>query len=95
MDFAAFRKSLAEAAPPTGLSAAAQGLWWQGKGDWQEAHRAAQQQADAEGAWVHAHLHRVEGDLSNARFWYARAGRPASTAPFEEEWEEIAKTLLG
>ncbi len=94
MDFANFTKSLKEAAPPEGLSLAAQGLWWQRKGDWQKAHRCAQQQPDAGGAWVHAYLHRVEGDLSNASFWYGRAGRAVSTAPFDEEWDEIARALL-
>jgi hypothetical protein len=55
----------------------------------------AQKQADAEGAWAHAYLHRVEGDLRNAGGWYSRAGRPASTAPLKEEWETIARALLG
>jgi hypothetical protein len=95
MDFADFKRSLVEAAPPESLSLAAQGLWWQAKGDWQKAHRSAQQQSDAEGAWVHAYLHRVEGDLSNASGWYRRAGRPVSTARLEEEWEQIARALLG
>ncbi len=95
MDFAEFKRSLGEAAPPKGVPLAAEGLWWQAKGDWQKAHRCAQQQANAEGAWVHAYLHRVEGDLSNAGGWYRRAGRPVSTAPLEEEWEAIAKALLG
>ena len=59
-----------------------------------EAHRLAQAQDDKTGAWVHAHLHRVEGDLSNAGYWYRRAGRPESTAPLKEEWEAIAVALL-
>ena len=95
MDFEGYKASVAGDAPPAGLSLAAQALWWEKKGDWHLAHQCAQQQADAEGAWAHAYLHRVEGDLRNAGGWYGRAGRPASTAPLSEEWETIARALLG
>ena len=74
---------------------AAHALWWEAKGDWQQAHQCAQQQPDPEGAWAHAYLHRVEGDLGNASGWYGRAGRPVSTAPLIEEWETIARALIG
>ena len=94
MDLEAFKATLRDAAPPAGLSDAVLGLWHDAKGDWDEAHRCAQRQDDADGAWVHAYLHRVEGDLSNAGYWYRRAGRPASTAPLEQEWAEIAAALL-
>jgi hypothetical protein len=95
MDFAAYKNSIAGDAPRAGLGMAAQALWWAAKGDWHLAHRCAQQQADAEGAWVHAYLHRIEGDLTNAGGWYRRAGRPLSTAPVHEEWETIARALSG
>ena len=95
MDFETYKGSLAEDAPPAGLSLAAQALWWEAKGDWHQAHQCAQAQADAEGAWAHAYLHRVEGDLRNAGGWYGRSGRPVSTAPLKEEWETIARALLG
>jgi len=95
MEFETYKASLTQPAPPDGLSMAAQALWWQAKGDWHLAHQYAQQQADAEGAWAHAYLHRVEGDLSNAGGWYHRAGKTPSTAPLEEEWETIARALLG
>jgi len=95
MDFATYKDSLADDAPPEGLSMAAQALWWEAKGDWHLAHQCAQNQADAEGARAHAYLHRVEGDLSNAGGWYRRAGRPLSTASLQEEWETIARSLLG
>jgi hypothetical protein len=94
MDFEAYRGSLAQDEPPEGLSMAAQALWWEAKGDWQRAHQCAQKQPDPEGAWAHAYLHRVEGDLSNAGGWYGRAGRPLSTAPLNEEWETIARALV-
>ena len=75
MDFETYKNSLAQDAPPEGLSSAVQALWWEAKGDWHQAHQCAQEQADAEGAWAHAYLHRVEGDLRNAGGWYSRAGR--------------------
>ena len=95
MDFETYRRSLALDVPPEGLSMAAQALWWEAKGDWHQAHQCAQKQADSEGAWAHAYLHRVEGDLSNAGGWYRRAGRRLATAPLKEEWEAIARALLG
>ena len=95
MDFETYKNSLAQDAPPEGLSPAVQALWWEAKGDWHQAHQCAQEQADAEGAWAHAYLHRVEGDLRNAGGWYGRSGRPVSTAPLKEEWETIARALLG
>jgi hypothetical protein len=94
MDIAVFKQSLSAAAPPPGLGHAIEGLWWDAKGDWNKAHECAQAQEDAIGAWVHAYLHRVEGDLSNAGYWYRRAGKPASSAPLAEEWAEIATALL-
>ena len=96
MDFASFKDSFAAAAPPAGLSHAVEALWWDAKGDWAKAHHCAQQQeGDAEGCWVHAYLHRKEGDLSNAGYWYRRAERPPASTTLEEEWETIARSLVG
>ena len=97
MDFDTYQASLSQEMPPEGLSLAAQALWWEAKGDWHLAHQCAQKQEDAEGAWAHAYLHRVEGDLRNAGGWYGRAGRPmpSTTVPLKEEWETIARALLG
>lgn len=94
MTYTEFRESLAQDAPPDGLSQALQALWYDAKGDWGNAHTLAQAQDDAEGAWVHAYLHRVEGDLSNAGYWYRRANRPPASIALEDEWVEIAQTLL-
>ena len=94
MDLEAFRASLTDAPPPPGLSRALEALWHEAKGDWDKAHRLAQTVDDAEGAWVHAYLHRVEGDLSNAAYWYGRAQRPAAEGPESEEWAAIAQDLL-
>ena len=94
MDLQAFRTSLDGAGPPAGLSLALQALWWDAKGDWPRAHGCAQEQDDESGAWVHAYLHRVEGDLSNAGYWYRRANRPQQDGLLAEEWQEIAEALL-
>ena len=94
MDLEAFRRSLADPAPPSALSPALAALWHEAKGDWHAAHRLAQSRDDADGAWVHAYLHRVEGDSGNAAYWYRRADRPHSQAPLAEEWREIAGALL-
>ena len=94
MEFASFKSSLAGASPPAGINGAAQALWWQAKGDWHKGRHCAQAEASTEGAWAHAHLHRVEGDLHNAAGWYKRAGRDPSTAPLDTEWEEIARAVL-
>jgi hypothetical protein len=94
MDLEAFRDSLGEASPPAGASRAVQALWHEARGNWDQAHRLAQGQDDAAGAWVHAYLHRVEGDPSNAAYWYRRAGKQMPSVPLAEEWEEVAGALL-
>ena len=65
-----------------------------GEGGWRGAHESAKQDEDPAGSWVHAYLHRKEGDISNAAYWYSRCGRRPSQAGLQEEWEEIAATLL-
>ena len=94
MDIEAFKASISVDAPPNGLSRPLQALWHQAKGDWDTAHRLAQTQKNGDGALVHAFLHRVEGDKSNAAYWYRRAGKPVSSAPLDEEWKEIVAALL-
>ena len=74
--------------------AAIEALWWAARDDWTHAHEAAQSDDGASAAWVHAYLHRVEGDLGNARYWYARAGKPVPTMPLHDEWRAIAAALL-
>jgi hypothetical protein len=94
MDLPTFRASLADPAPPPGLTRALQGLWWDARGDWQRAHQCAQDQDDAAGAAVHAYLHRKEGDPANARYWYSRAGRTPATDALAAEWQRLAEELL-
>ena len=90
-----FHKSVSDDSPPQGLTRALAGLWWDAKGDWTKAHESAQQDQGPQGAWVHAYLHRKEGDSSNAAYWYDRAGKSPAHGPLEHEWEQIAASLLG
>jgi hypothetical protein len=80
---------------PEKLSRPLQALWHDAHGDWDRAHELAQQAGGAEGDWVHAYLHRKEGDDGNARYWYFRAGQVKPNGPFQDEWAEIAAALLG
>ena len=84
-----------DGAPPDGLSVPLLALWWDRRGDWERAHAiAAEDEEGRDAAWVHAYLHRREGDPDNARYWYRRAARPASAASLEAEWDDIAAALL-
>jgi hypothetical protein len=95
MTLDAFKRTTREGAPPERLSPALEALWWAKKGDWHRAHVLVQDDPGREAAWVHAHLHRVEGDLGNAGYWYGKAGRAAASDSLEAEWEAIAAALLG
>ncbi len=95
MNLEEFRKSLSGDGPPEGLGPALSGLWWDGKGDWTKAHESAQQDEGPDGSWVHAYLHRKEGDSSNAAYWYERAQKPVARTSFENEWNEMSVALLG
>jgi len=94
MTFAEFRKSVEQDIPPSGLAPLLEALWYDAKGDWAAAHNLAQEDSSPDGSWVHAYLHRKEGDLSNASYWYHRAEQPRSDKTLNEEWDEIAKALL-
>jgi hypothetical protein len=82
-------------APPDHVPALVRALWHDATGDWEGAHRVAQDIETPDGAWVHAYLHRKEGDAGNAGYWYRRAGRPPASGSLDAEWEAIAKALLG
>ena len=92
--FDEFHTSLSGAQPPDGLTDALRSLWWDAKGDWNQAHESAQQDEGRDGSWVHAYLHRKEGDQGNAAYWYGRADKPASREPLDREWVSIATALL-
>ncbi len=95
MKFSEFKSSLSQAAPPASLHLALQALWWDAKGDWKAAHECAQaDEGDPSCEWVHAYLHRKEGDNSNARYWYRRAGKPAAANALDAEWRAIVEALI-
>ena len=89
-----FRQSLAGVAPPAGLSTVLQALWHEARGDWDLAHQVAQDEPDPDGAWVHAYLHRKEGDASNAAYWYRRASKPVCRETLDAEWASIVTAFL-
>ena len=94
MTFDDFRQSLTATEPTAGLTPALAGLWWDAKGDWTRAHESAQQDEGIEGSWVHAYLHRKEGDRGNAAYWYRRADKPVCREGLEAEWRTIVTALL-
>ena len=89
-----FRDSLKGDQPPEGLTELLQALWWDGKGDWDKAHKTAQDISNADGSWVHAYLHRKEGDEGNAGYWYSRAEKSKSTQSLDQEWSQIVGSFL-
>jgi hypothetical protein len=89
-----FRQSLTATAPPPGLTPALVGLWWDARGDWLRAHESAQSDEGPEGSWVHAYLHRKEGDQGNAGYWYRRAGKPLCRESLDAEWLSVVRGLL-
>lgn len=89
-----FRASLTSHAPPPDLPPALQALWHDARDEWEAAHRIAQDVTTADGAWVHAYLHRKEGDRSNAAYWYRVANQPVAAGPLPDEWTAIVRTLL-
>lgn len=94
MDVISFKKSLQQSLPPQGISLYLLSLWYDGKNDWENAHTIIQDSEDSTGSWVHAYLHRKEGDLLNADYWYKRAGKERPATSLEDEWEKITKALL-
>lgn len=93
MTLEAFRATLSGTQPPE-IRAALRALWWDAKGDWNRAHEAAQEGGDKDGDRVHAYLHRKEGDLSNARYWYSRVGETMPAGSLDEEWTALVGRLL-
>ena len=94
VDRVTFERSLAEPTPPAGLSPLLEALWHERRGDWERAHEVAQDVPGRDGAWVHAYLHRREGDPSNAAYWYRHAGQPVANGSLDEEWRQIVEALL-
>jgi hypothetical protein len=94
MNFNEFQESLSASELPPSSSLYLQALWYDGKGDWEKAHTIIQDIDDTTAAWIHAYLHRKEGDVGNAGYWYSRAGKKNPRIPLDEEWEKIVTALL-
>lgn len=94
MEFTEFLKSVEGNAPPRGLSLGLNALWHDAKGSWNTAHNSIDSAEERDAYWVHAYLHRKEGDIWNADYWYRRAGKKRPSATLDEEWAAIAKALL-
>lgn len=94
MTFAQFNKSIAGESPPDSVSDYLKALWHDAKGDWDKAHKIIQDIEDKTAAWIHAYLHRKEGDIWNADYWYSRAGKKRPSVALEKEWEELVKEII-
>src|SRR5437868_536237 len=94
MNLGEFTASVACPAPPSDLAPPLRALWWAAQGDWEKAHKIVMKDESREAAWVHAYLHRVGGDVSNAGYWYRAAGKPIEDGALEREWNAIAAALL-
>ena len=95
MTFEEFTESIANERPDPGLSETLTSLWWDNKGDWDTAHAIAQDIPTKQGSAVHAYLHREEGVIWNADYWYSRAGRMRPAISLEEEWTQLVHEMLG
>ncbi len=94
MNLLEFKESLSGDGPPQGSSIYLYALWYDAKGEWDKAHKLIQTVGDKKASWIHAYLHRKEGDNGNADYWYSLAGRKSSHAPLEEEWEEMVTAFV-
>ena len=94
MTLATFKGTLGGKQPDENLSDNLKALWYDAKGDWNKAHQLVQHKQDKNAAWIHAYLHRKEGDSSNANYWYYHAGKIRTSISFEKEWDEIATALI-
>jgi hypothetical protein len=94
MNLPEFSESLKEEGPPRGLNPLLRALWHDGRGDWGKAHEIVQNESGKAASRVHAYLHRKEGDLANADYWYGRAGEERPGGRLEKEWESLVERFL-
>ena len=94
MDLTAFKKTLSANEPPAGINVYLKALWYEGKGDWEKAHNLVQDMPDKNASWVHAYLHRKEGDTWNPDYWYSKASKKRPFVSLDEEWEQMAAALI-
>lgn len=89
-----FKATLSQQEPPQQLNAVQKALWHDAHGNWDKAHEYAQQKNDSESAWIHAYLHRKEGDILNAQYWYTRAGKQMPQTTLQQEWQDLLEVLV-
>lgn len=94
VSFDDFENSLNTSSPPEDLSVYLRSLWYDAKGDWDKAHKIIQDVEDKNASWIHAYLHRKEGDIGNADYWYGRAGKTRPSVSLQVEWENMVKAML-
>ena len=94
MTFEQFGQSLSKSSPPAAISQHLESLWYDAKGDWEKSHNIIQDINDSNASWIHAYLHRKEGDTWNADYWYSRSNKKRPNISLEDEWASIVKTLL-
>ena len=94
MDLFFFKQSLSTSQPPPGISIYLESLWEDGRGNWDRSHNLIQDMSDKNAAWIHAYLHRKEGDIWNADYWYSKAGKKRPAVSLEEEWENLVAQFL-
>lgn len=95
MTYEEFHLHCANGTLPPDASQLQHALYQDFRGDWDTAHSIAQSIPSKQGSAVHAYLHRKEGDLSNANYWYRRASRAAGSGPLKDEWEALAREVTG
>jgi hypothetical protein len=89
-----YKATLLESNPPPDLNVQLKSLWHDGKGNWEAAHDLAQEIHTPDGSWIHAYLHRKEGDKSNASYWYNMANKPFPSVSLDKEWEQLVRNFL-
>jgi hypothetical protein len=94
MTLSALKESLTQQQPPAHVSVYIKALWYDARENWHQAHELIQDLTDKNASWIHAYLHRKEGDTGNADYWYAQAGRKRPAVTLAEEWDQIATALL-
>ncbi len=94
MNLSSFKESLLHPGPSQNASVYLKALWYDAKGNWDKSHKLIQDIDDETAAWIHAYLHRKEGDVSNADYWYRNAGKQRPSISLDKEWEQIVAALL-
>ncbi len=94
MNLSNLKESLAADSPPSSASVYIKALWYDAKGDWNKSHELIQDVPDKNASWIHAYLHRKEGDIWNADYWYSKAGKKRPSVSLDEEWEQIVTAFL-